>query len=358
MRQGIGVGIEEAELETTCRKFQGESLSNWTPSKFVGEVRRRIAFARGAQSLAIALAAAAGLGVILMPIVWWCDESGTRLAYGMLAIGAVTGIIWGFTRRPTRLDAAVEADRQLGFDDLLGTIESLGPGGKSGWGAALLSFAEQRCKWALATDVKVKRVGLRRWSGVGVLIGLLMTLAMFGERTDNTGAAGARLALAGTLEEYARSIARGPGDSGVARPPGPGGVDPSNRGAAEDRTEESDSGLASPGDQASHSAGLSPSVGSGQAQTKNRSTGARQQIRSGNNVPAHTGSAGAGIGESDMNAKLSGQNDSTVAMEASDTAEVAAWKSTDWAADSQKTMSVGQVPDEDADLVREFFKRD
>lgn len=132
---------------------------DWSAGKFVGAVRRRIAVARGLESLAIAIGAGAGLGVVLMPIAWWCGESGMQLAWGMPAIGLVCGIVWGVTRLPTRLEAAVEADRQLGLDDLLGTIESLGVGGKSGWGDALLNYAEQRCKWARASDVKVKRVG-------------------------------------------------------------------------------------------------------------------------------------------------------------------------------------------------------
>ncbi len=209
----------------------------------------------------------------------------------------------------------------------------------------------------LASDVKVKRMGARGWAGVGVLAGLLITLGMFGGRADNAGNAGARLALAGTVQEFGASVARGATDLGEGRPPGAGGVDPSNRGVEEDREEDSDAGLGLAGDEASHSAGVNASVGGGEAETKG-GLEARQEIRGGIDQSGQGGSAGVGVGVSDLNAKLRGENGSTGAMGDVGKTEVAGWSSDRWAGDSSKTISVGRVPDEDADLVRDFFERD
>lgn len=193
---------------------------------------------------------------------------------------------------------------------------------------------------------------------MGVLAGLLITLGMFGGRGDNAGNAGARLALAGTVREFGASVGQGISDLGEARPPGAGGVDSSNRGAEQDREEESDAGLGLAGDEASHAGGMNASVGGGKAETKG-GLGARQEIRGIGEQSAHAGGAGAGMGESDLHATLRGENGSTLAMGISGKTEVAGWNSGSWAGDSQKTISsVGRVPDEDADLVRDFFERD
>jgi hypothetical protein len=325
--------------------------------KFIAAVRRRIALSRVGASIAIGIGGASSAGLALMPIFWWRGESALGMVIGLLGLGAIFGTIWGISRRPTRLEAAVEADRQLGLHDLFGTIELLGSTDQSEWGLALAAFAELRCRSLRPSDVIVNRIGLRRWAGVGILGGLLLTFALFSARPENSAAA-APSALSDSMQQNEDSGITGGSEAAAERPPGPGGTDESNRRFARDRADDSDGDAAPRGNELSHASGMNASVGSGSALTQTNSRGAQQEFRDGEGDHSHAGDVAAGQGESDLNAGAAGRTDSKIAASTTPKSHVAPWTSAVWAADAQKAINAGEVPDDDSDLVRDYFKRD
>ena len=149
----------------------------------IDAVHRRIVVLRVLESIALGCAAAAVAGLLLLPIIWWRGRSPLGMAEMLLGLGAICGLIRGLAARPTPLDAAAEADRQLDLHDLLGTVLLLCRGGDDDlttpqWCASLLAISETRCRDLRASTVIINRLGLRTWGGIGVLVGGLLTLSL------------------------------------------------------------------------------------------------------------------------------------------------------------------------------------
>jgi hypothetical protein len=326
----------------------------WNCGKFISAVRWRIGVARGVHSTAICLGAACGVGLLLMPIVWWWGESGAGLSCAVLVVGLISGLSWGFMRRPSRLEAAVEADRQLGLDDLLGTIELLSVGTESGWRHALLTYANDRCRFLKARDIKIGRASARLWAGVGVLTALLLTFGWFGARSpsDVSAAPIALLASSVGIDQNVASSA----EAEELRPPGPGGSDVSNRMFEENRADDSLNQADSGENDSSRSSMMSASVGSGSAVTQMHEQAQKLTMRAGSGEADHGGDVAKGAGESDVHAGAMGANRSTISAAGGKLA-VAPWESKSWGADANQAIRADWVPAEDTDLVREYFSR-
>jgi hypothetical protein len=327
----------------------------WDSGIFIGAVRRRMAMARGAHSVAICLAAMCAAGLALMPIAWWWEESASRVAWGMLALGVGSGMVLGITRRPSRLEAAVEADRQLGLDDLLGTIESLRIRPQSGWGEALLKYAHYRCRFLVPGDVKVQGTGVRTWAGVAILAALLLTVGLFAGRSasDASGAPTGILAVVSGRDGSGASS----GEVQDSRPPGPGGSDVSNRAFEQERADDSQAQRIPEQNDSSHSAGASASVGSGAAVTQTHGRAEMAAMGPGSGEVNHGGEAAGGVGQSDFGAAVRGVNDSQISAGGAGRTATGSWESKRWGEDANQAMKAGWVPAEDLDLVREYFSR-
>ena len=130
--------------------------------RFISAVRRRILVVRIAESIAISTAVASTAGLLVLPILWWRGQSALPLAEVMLAAGSFFGLIRGISRRPSRFEAAIEADSQLDLHDLLGTVVLLDkqPSGLA-WQTTVAAYADDRCKLLSPSAIIVNRIGLR-----------------------------------------------------------------------------------------------------------------------------------------------------------------------------------------------------
>jgi hypothetical protein len=148
--------------------------------KFIDAIYRRLAWIGIAENIALGGGIGAVVGLLILPIFWWRGQSGWP-AVTLLILGSFCGFFRGIVRRPTRLEAAVEADRQLKLHDLLGTVLLIGQPGKTAepdWQTAILTMAENRIATLRPSDVLAARLGLRTWGGIGVLTSLLLTLSI------------------------------------------------------------------------------------------------------------------------------------------------------------------------------------
>jgi hypothetical protein len=340
-------------------------------AKFILAVRRRILLIRIAESIAVATAITCASGLALVPLAWWRGQTAWPMAWALILLGLFCGLIRGISRRPTVLQAAVEADRQLDLEDLLGTIVQLaGSGGEPAWRESLAAVAENQCRslQLKPSSVIVSRLGLRAWAGVGILGALLLSFAALTARPgDVTAASSSALA-------YVPADSIQPADAApeniheqpiltTARPPGPGGIDDdSNRAFPQNRPDDSTGGAMPRQNTQSHSStGTSSSPGNGLAVTAPpRFSPQSPQINNVGGEPTHIGRVAAGAGRSDARATAPGDTNSKLAASESPGANPAPWTTSGWpadAAEAENSITAGRVPDADADLVRDYFQR-
>jgi hypothetical protein len=274
-------------------------------------------------------------------------------------------LIWGISRRPTRFQAAVEADRQLDLNDLLGTVLLLGRDDRStdAWKESLASISDARCRSLRPSAVVVNRLGLRAWGGVGVLGALLFTFGLFTARPVDVAAAPPSTSTSISLLPSNPLNSSEPIARTNSRPPGPGGVDDdSNRSFDLNRLD--DSSTAGNNDQ-SHSAnfGANHATGGGMAVTHNvDAQHASSTIQETGGDLSRSGPTAAGMGNADSRGGASGDSASSTASPSGQIPDRAPpWKSDQWtrsAEAAQAAINSGRVPDADADLVRDYFQRD
>jgi hypothetical protein len=336
--------------------------------RFIAAAWRRILLIRIAESIAISSAISSALGLILVTILWLQGKPAFSFAAGILATGCLAGLIWGISRRPTRLQAAIEADRQLGLHDLLGTAVLLHQNPQhSQWDTAFADYADDRCKALSPSAIIARRIGLRGWAGAGILGALLLTLSLFTTRPSEVTAATFPLASAASIPTPNPSLAASfpPNTSDVpieSRPPGPGGADDdSHRNFPTERPDQS-TNATSPTNPSSVHTSSGTTSGAGSARTQNDSPlPAAAPLQSTPTRPQFpTGTKTAGNGPSDARTSPGGEkNNLTVAPSSSN--HVVPWNSPHWPAittAANQALSTGQVPDEDSDLVRDYFRRD
>src|SRR5688500_4692940 len=89
--------------------------------RFVIAVHRRMVALRLLEAAGVGLLAAALAALPPLLLLMWRGHSGLQILAILIPLGTLCGLIWAAKHRPTRLDAAQEADRQLNLADLLTT---------------------------------------------------------------------------------------------------------------------------------------------------------------------------------------------------------------------------------------------
>jgi hypothetical protein len=147
--------------------------------RFVSAVHRRLIVLHALESAGIGAAVASGLGAVMVLILIFQGRSAWELAGGMIALGSVVGLAWGIVKRPTRLAAAGEADRQLGLQDLLATaMFIIRANDGDAWGTTVATMADARCERLSPSTLVLNRLGARAWGGIGLALALVATLGV------------------------------------------------------------------------------------------------------------------------------------------------------------------------------------
>jgi hypothetical protein len=352
LRSGSGARIEKPHVVKSKASVTG---------RFISAVRRRMVVVRVAESVAVGVGVAAAVGLGMIPIFWWRGQSGLAPGLAILSLGAFCGLLRGITRIPTGMQAAVEADRQLNLHDLLSTVHSLANPADS-WEASLAAIGEGRCRRLRPSAVVVGHLGLRAWGGVGILGSLLLTLGLFTSRPVSVRAADSAWQSNPPVGPHA--IQPSPGiafDSPrMDRPPGPGGTDDmSNRGFEQDRADDSHTGAPSNANSVRNPSS-GDSTGGGAAITGSHLSPQPLPMADAATGGSHAGGLGTGAGPSDAQARMPGDSNSVSGSPAKSNAHAPPWQSGRWFADvaaAQSDIAAGRVPDSDADLVRDYFRR-
>lgn len=323
--------------------------------------------------MTILMAAAVALAAVILLL--WRGKPGMMVAELLLLTGVIAGIAWGILRRPTPLMAALEADRQLGLEELLSSAwlarQSQNPHADA-WQSALLSMAESRCVRASSSSVTLARLGPRMWGAVILSTSLVFALALLGPSpmpgaTDcDTVSAKTQTSRkssgAPTSDQYASVIDRpilpaDPDDlnaSTFGQNSLPSGPDASAK--AEDVSDATSRRNAA--------AAESAKGGSGSARTETQTPDAkpldeRHATRT-PDTPHNAGevAAGAGVTSDRPSSAAAGSSGGIASASVPRSASAPPWVGADWQADIQRAqtaLSEGRVPAAYRDLVKGYF---
>jgi hypothetical protein len=336
---------------------------------FVTAVHRRMLLLRAVERLGLCLLGGCVLLFVLMPILIWRSQATAQLTLVTLGTALVAGIAWALTSRPSRLAAAMEADRQLKLHDLLGTALLLQQGGSlDEIERTVISQAEASCSQFSPATVVLHRLGARGWGGIGLAATLVGGLYLLGPDTSRAEARASTSPKSWQETELENEKANATHlleTPDMRRQREGGGTDEDPPKPDGSNADESTAGnTATNTNQAAHNdVGASQEgTGAGAAQSASKTNPAKTtDTASGNSRmnPQGTDTAGGG-GASTENGNTTGKSGNTAAAVKSHK-PAPIWQSQSWPADQESARSAirsGQIPDAYRELVRDYFERE
>jgi hypothetical protein len=151
-----------------CRTF--------TAATFVNAVHRRLIVTRAIEQLGRGILFASVLAILLVTIARWQTMPVMPILIFCGAFALLIGSGLTIYRWPSQLTTAMEADRQLGLDDLL-TSALFSNKTTDEFFVAVTAMADARCRMHLPSEVVLRRLGIRNWSAVVLTMGIAITLA-------------------------------------------------------------------------------------------------------------------------------------------------------------------------------------
>ena len=334
-----------------------------TLERFVRRVHRRWIVLRAVESAGVGAAIGCAAALALVPVLLWRDQPAVGVALVLIAVTGAAGLLFGLTRRPSLLAAAVEADRQLALHDLLASaLESRH--GKDEWTGAVVAMAEARCRDLSPDAILLNRLGVRAWSGIGLAAALVMTLSLLSSRPEpsiasNTATVARRPAppRAPNGRDVPPSIARR--DADATRSSAPAARDPLVADSAHD---DSSGSLVNANDNAAGSSSGSAGTGLGAAHTDDAASrdvaSARDESSDAQRTSNETDGTSSGGGRAGDAARGDGRDVTGSAADSAPHAAVAPWTSSTWS-DAQReahhAIESRRVPDAYRDLIRDYF---
>jgi hypothetical protein len=340
--------------------------------QFVRRVHRRYVLLRLLERTGLGILGGCAAAMPLLGIALWRGLATLPLAATAVVLGAVAGAWWGFISRPSTLAAAIEADRQLDWADLMSSAMAVQSRSQDDpWVGVVTAAADARCRGVGPSAVVLNRLGARAWGGIGLaaalvaVLGLIPTYAISTQAGDIPGSAKNLIAGPDSQEQQGRSGTRSvarrtptqeePDDPGASRM---NGVEPipqqesgrAKSAASDDRhRENSNPDPNGQGKGASHS--NAPTV-----DPRNRS-----QAGTGSRVASAEGNPADGVGEASARAgEGSGASGQAAGSNRDRVRPAPPWKSADWAVHSQHAADAidsGRIPDAYRDMVRGYFER-
>ena len=293
------------------------------------------------------------IGLVLLA-VWQAMPTGPILLFCGV-FGLLIGGVLAFYRKPTRLAAAIEADRQLRFDDLLVTAIYPSARADADFRAMINRMADARCSAHSPSEVLLRRFGIRRWGGIAFAMSIAVTLAVIPFEPSRSQAVDANASvLSASPTDLAASSQIDRGMIAVVN-------DPLSQGASSgamttETTAVNDSQTAQTNGTAGH--GITAGAGGGKASTASKPGRDTARGETSGRSPTPNGIAGGGGAASNHQGERGDSSPGSVGTSTRSTASVPGWSgATPTASPAMGTATDNRIPPEDRDLVRDFFKR-
>lgn len=324
--------------------------------RFLRAAHRRWVAWRVVERVGLATLCACALSLPLIAVLWQRGEPPLPVVAFVLGMGVVVGVVWGIVNRPTRLDTAIEADRQFHLHDLLSTSFLLPRCAYTddATRATIAALADARCRRLAASRMVLNKLGARTWAGIGLAAALVLTLSLMTTSPTRTMArTNQEQAFDNPSQARRRFASNPPLNASSSRLPSAPSADP----------EESASLPGEPNDGAV-SRSAEPTAGASDAGNGTGSASARADNRTPRTAPTpraadaraggSTHAGGAGIGTS------TGASHDASALGASQPPGTSTppWRAPAWNADRARALRAverGAVPDAYRDLVRAYF---
>jgi hypothetical protein len=146
--------------------------------QFVDAVHRRLLMLRILEQAGLAIVLASALAVPLLAIAISQSLATLPILLFCGAFALLVAIALVIHRWPTRLQAAIEADRQLRFDDLLVTALNPAANADPDFTAMLHRIADRQCANHSPSEILLRRFGFRIWGGIALAVSLAVVLAV------------------------------------------------------------------------------------------------------------------------------------------------------------------------------------
>jgi hypothetical protein len=336
---------------------------------FVRAVHRRMVVLRALERVGICVLIACLVLLVLMPILIWRGQGTLELLAAALGVGGLAGLSWGVVSRPTRLAAAVEADRQLKWADLLSTALTLRQGGHDDeFSGSILAMAEARSREASPSAVVLNRIGARGWGGIGLALALVAGLSLMGGAEKNRSearAAGPRTwqEIEAARQDQEQNSARFAGNPDLRRiKPGAGGDDQDPLNSAVPDSQRATSSAAEKGvNDGAGGAQDGTGAGAGKSASKENTAAAVPPKAGGSSDQTNGTTASGGGGRAAEVGASNGGGGGASAGASTPRKAAPVWQSQTWAGDQEAAraaIQTGRVPDSYRDLVREYFERE
>lgn len=154
-------------------------------SRFVTRLHRRVIVIRACEYAGIGAAAGCAAALPLMATAIWGGTPALHIALCVPILGALVGVVRLMLHRPSTRESAIEADRQLGWNDLLTTAWELGRR-KPAWAdqederflQSMLALTEQKCSSTSPSTIITHRLSRRAWSGIGLALAMVLSIGL------------------------------------------------------------------------------------------------------------------------------------------------------------------------------------
>jgi hypothetical protein len=335
---------------------------------FVRALHRRMVAVRALERLGLGLLAGCAVCLLLMPILIWRGEATGTLAVAALGTGGVAGLLWALAHRPTKLQAAFEADRQLGLSDLLGTALTLSRDRREPMEATVLAMAEARCRGVSPSAIALNRLGVRSWGGIALAGALVVGLGLFGGQTPDSSAQASGPRSWQEIEaaqDRLNNTHMGAAPDLRRAHPGTGGDDDDH--SPDSTQSQSEDGNVSTAKTSASSNGAGSSeqgTGAGAAASASKGgDGAHHDPVTGGNTaggarPDHTAGGGGTAATSEG---AGGDGNAGATGGTTGARHVPAWRAQGWPAAQEAARDAlrgGKIPDAYRPLVRDYFERE
>ncbi|HEY7119242.1 MAG TPA: hypothetical protein VH475_21815 [Tepidisphaeraceae bacterium] len=341
---------------------------------FVRAIHRRMALLRGLERVGLCVLGGCALLLALMPIRIWRGEPTGILLSGVMGASLFAGLLWAVIARPTRLIAAVTADRQLRLSDLLSTALTLQRSDVvDDFERTVLALADARCLATSPSAVLLNRLGARSWGGIALAVALVAGIHLMAGDDAQSQARAAGTPRSWQEIESARENANPFAGAGGHAPdlrrakPGGGTDDPDPLNSAVSDSGQTTAAAAS--NTARNGAGGAQQgtagAGAGQSVSRGGAGAAMTSTGGGNHSGSAPGGEVAGAGGGGTSESTAGDRGAKTGATAGDPANATrrpapVWRSDTWPADvdaARAAVQTGRVPDTYRDLVRSYFER-
>lgn len=315
-------------------------------------VYRRLLIVRAAEQLGVGLLVASAMAVILLPLATLRGMP----AWPIISFAAATAVLIGLVRLighwPTRDQAISQADSQLRFNELLITALSQQSYGDAEFRAVIIAQANARCDAHEPSEVLLRRMGVRSWSAVGLVMSLATVLAIIplGPARSSAVDTNSSVLTVNSIDEPKLMKSGG----GVVT-----ASDPMSQGSSNNAMSNGAPVQDAHGGTSNEGSGTSQNhtgTGGGSASSESNPTADHRHDQTSGRTGVNTGTpAGGGAAESSVSSGQFGSGGSSAGSKGEHQATPA------WTGTGDHSAGGGQTPDrgpaEDRDLIRDFFAR-